>query len=223
MKRLVSPEILDTLDGADPEALRSRRDLRLINFLMGNERWLLKEIAKQQGTDNLIELGAGDGSLSAQLLTQAPQLTALDFQPCPPRLKETAQQGSLIWKEGDLFQTLKESAGDTIIANLILHHFQDEQLRQLGPLLQKRQRLLIVEPLRSALALAEGRLLFPLINRVTRHDMLVSIRAGFTKGELPRLLGLDSPVDKSAPWQWREESTLRGGYRMVAWRVHEHA
>jgi hypothetical protein len=37
VKRLVQPEILDTLPPDDPRALRSRRDLRRVNAWMGND------------------------------------------------------------------------------------------------------------------------------------------------------------------------------------------
>ena len=48
MKRVVKPEILDELDGSDPRAIRSRRDLRFINLLMGNERWIQRSVNSTQ-------------------------------------------------------------------------------------------------------------------------------------------------------------------------------
>jgi hypothetical protein len=42
MLRQVLPEILDHLPADDPEAIGSRRDLRRINFLMGNKRWIFE-------------------------------------------------------------------------------------------------------------------------------------------------------------------------------------
>jgi hypothetical protein len=48
---------------------------------------------------------------------------------------------------------------------------------------------------------------------VTRHDMPASIRAGFRRGELPALLGLDSKK-----WILRELSHWRGSLRLVASR-----
>ena len=75
MERVVEPEILDELSGDDPRALRSRRDLRLINFLMGNERWILKQV---RSADSMVELGAGDGSLTRKL-TKYGSVTGLDL------------------------------------------------------------------------------------------------------------------------------------------------
>ena len=78
MKREVRPELLDSLPGDDPEAVRSRRDLRLINFLMGNERWILRHV--DEGA--VIELGAGSGDLTRRLAKRG-QVTGLDFQEKP--------------------------------------------------------------------------------------------------------------------------------------------
>ena len=105
------------------------------------------------------------------------KVIGLDLQTAPPGLEDE-------WIFGDLFETLEEAEGNTVVANLILHHFQDDALRELGELLRKRRRLVMVEPWRSRVALAEGYALWPLVNQVTRHDMMVSIRAGFRRGEL---------------------------------------
>ena len=59
-----------------------------------------------------------------------------------------------------------------------------------------------------------GALMHPWINSVTRHDMHVSITAGFAAGEIPRLLGLAPAV-----WSFRETSTWRGARRVIGWRT----
>ena len=46
LKRTVIPELLDHLPADDPHAMRSRRDLRRINFLMGNERWIRRTLTR---------------------------------------------------------------------------------------------------------------------------------------------------------------------------------
>lgn len=200
MKRVVEAELLDVLAADDPRARRSRRDLRLINALMGNERWILR----QNLDGGLVELGAGEGGLTRKLAGKG-KVTGLDLQKRPKGL-------DLPWVAGDLFETLPSVTGDTVVANLILHHFEDEDLARLGQLMRGRRRLVVVEPWRSRFSLVEGGLLWPLINGVTRHDMMTSIRAGFRKGELPRLLRLGDD------WQWREELSLLGGIRVLAWR-----
>ncbi|MEM9081248.1 MAG: hypothetical protein AAGC74_11215 [Verrucomicrobiota bacterium] len=204
MERVVVPEILDGLSADDERAKRSRRDLRLINWLMGNERWIGKQVV---GGGGVVELGAGDGRLACRLAGLGLQVTGLDLQERPEGLGS-----GVSWVAGDLFETLAGVEGEVVVGGLILHHFDDGALARLGRLLAEKRKLVFAEPLREVLALVEGALLWPLVNEVTRHDMMVSIRAGFRRGELRGLLGLEEG------WRWEEWATLRGGLWSVAIR-----
>ncbi len=196
-ERVVEPEILDSLPKDDLEAVGSRRDLRRINFLMGNERWILD----QDLDGGVVELGAGGGELTRKLAKRS-EVVGLDLVGRPESL-------GVGWVEGDLFETLPEVMAETVVGNLILHHFRDDDLERLGGLMRMRRRVVFVEPWRSGWSLALGRALCPFVNRVTRHDMLVSVRAGFRKGELPALLGMGEG------WDWREEISVLGGIRVL--------
>ncbi len=195
--------MLDNMPANDPRAVRSRRDLRVINFLMGNERWTLK----QNLAGGVIELGSGVGTMTRKLARKGP-VTALDLQEKPADFDEE----NVSWKAGDLFKTMSSSEGDTVVANLVLHHFEDDELAELGKLIKTRKRFVAVEPWRSKFTLGWSRLLWPFVGVVTRNDMIISIRAGFTEGELPRLL------DLGEDWEWKEEVSLLGGLRVLAWR-----
>jgi len=208
MKRVVNPEILDELAVDDPRAIRSRRDLRLINALMGNERWIKRQLLKDAPGKAFSELGAGRGELLTCLGRSGGLCRGYDLQPRPESLFEKVD-----WVEGDFFEALAGDESEVVGGSLILHHFEEEALLRLGRLLAGKKMLVFAEPLRSPLALAEGYFLFPLVNGVTRHDMMVSIRAGFLKGELAAKLGLEKG------WQWRESVTARGGLRSVGLRV----
>ncbi len=207
MERVVIPEILDNLAVDDPRAIASRRDLRVINFLMGNERWIVRQLGQQGGRGKVSELGAGRGELVHELANEGWESGGYDLQPRPPQLNEKAN-----WEEGDFFKTLAEDDSSVVIGSLILHHFEDEELKELGALLSRKKLLLFAEPLRSSFAMMQGYALFPFCNEVTRHDMMVSIRAGFVKGELASKLGL------TKGWTWRETVTRRGGLRLSALR-----
>ncbi len=208
--RKLTPEILDELPADDPEAIRSRRDLRWINMAMGNYQW----IASQITPGRWLELGAGDGSLAAQVGSRAGlHIDGLDLAPRPEDWP--AEWG---WQQGDLFALLPKLAADRqptgLVANLFLHHFTDEQLATIGTLIPDTiERLLICEPARSSAHIWQGLAIYPFINRVTRHDMIVSIEAGFREGELPYALGLDS-----SQWVWHEYRSLLGAYRLEAQR-----
>jgi hypothetical protein len=64
MKRIVEPELLDTLPSDDPRAAGSRRDLRRLNTWMRNHAIManaLQTAANGQTPKRIVELGAGDG------------------------------------------------------------------------------------------------------------------------------------------------------------------
>ena len=207
LTRAVLPEILDSLPPDDQRALRSRRDLRFINALMGNTRWILSCLSEAVPGTEVHELGAGDGRLLGKLATRGFRLCGYDLLPRPADSCK-----SLRWQQGDFLQG-EESLRGTVTGSLILHHLEAEDLQRLGKRLGDADQLLFVEPLRSELALLQGCVLKPFLSPVTRHDMMVSIRAGFRQGELPLMLGLDDE------WKVEETMTLRGGYRLRAKRL----
>jgi hypothetical protein len=117
------------------------------------------------------------------------------------------------WLRGDLFTQAPPAPGGARIANLFLHHFEGESLAALGRWMENADLLVFNEPDRAALPHWLGRLMHPWINHVTRHDMHVSITAGFAAGEIRQLLGLDP-----ARWTFEETSTWRGSRRVVGRR-----
>lgn len=210
--RIVEAEILDHLPHDDPAARRSRLDLRRINFLMGNERWILYtlEYFPEAAATMICELGAGDGGLARKIRRRYPdsRVTACDLAPRPAGLDE-----AIDWRSGDVFQQLSPSGG-VLVANLFLHHFEGDDLERLGRLCDGFDVLIFNEPDRSRRAALLGTLLHPFVNHVTRHDMQASIRAGFNSDEMAALLGLDD-----SHWKIRETSTWRGARRVIAWRA----
>jgi hypothetical protein len=212
-QRVVEPEILDQLPPGHPDVVRGRIDLRVINFLMGSERWMARQIrefpaARARG---VLEIGAGEGTLLERLAKNHPgiPLMACDLAPRPGWLST-----EIGWDQRDVFECLEHSSGGILAANLFLHHFEDLELRRFAPLMRNFEVLCFHEPFRTAQSLIDARLMLPFVGRATKHDMVVSIRAGFIPGELPKVLGLD-PAD----WRVREETSWRGGLRVLAYRL----
>jgi hypothetical protein len=212
VQRLVEPEILDTLPSDDPEAVASRRDLRRINGLMGNHHWLEQRVrALRKLGWRTLELGAGDGTLGRRLVrdrvVEPSALLAVDLASRPADWPREAQ-----WFQQDVLTTDLPPA-EIVIANLFLHHFEPAALRELGKRLPATCRVLLCsEPARRPLHLWQSRLLALLpLGRVTRHDMPVSIRAGFLDRELPASLGISG-------WNFTVSTTFFGAYRLEAHR-----
>lgn len=212
IERVVIPELLDHLPVDDPEARRSRRDLRRINFFMGNERWICRAVRRfpEVVGRGIVEIGAGDGTLChrlARLFPLAP-VSAYDLAPAPE-----LSGSRVLWHQGDLFKVPAPSGGGVLVANLFVHHFEEEKLAALGRWMSSFEVIILSEPDRCRLPHWLGGVMRPFMNRVTWHDMHVSIDAGFRQGELANGLGLDS-----SRWQLWETSTWRGARRVVAWQ-----
>ncbi len=207
VRRIVEPEILDDLPTDDPEARASRADLRRINFLMGNERWILRRVRSMPrlAREGIVEWGAGSGDLLEKLASLGPA-TGVDRVERPAGLP-----GEIGWRRGDVLE--EDSGGGVLVANLFLHHFEGADLRRLGGRASRFTAMVVVEPWRSRLALALGGAMHPFVGRVTRHDLPVSIRAGFRRGELAEALGLDR-----GRWRISERIDPRGGLRWMAVR-----
>ncbi len=202
MRRIVQPELLDSLPPDDPRAVHSRRDLRRVNACMGNHSMMARELESRMETGfstRIMELGAGDGNFLlrvAKIISPRHRnvaATLLDLQN-NVSTETVAAFNELGWSAKfvieDAFEWLK-SAGpcDVVIANLFLHHFEDARLAELLRLISKSANLFIaIEPRRGAWALFVSRLLWFIgCNKVTRHDAVVSVRAGFSGRELSAL------------------------------------
>ncbi len=207
MRRLVEPELLDTLPPADAQAVGSRADLRRLNFLMGHAAILSRAFRRnfdkapaRSEPLRLVELGAGDGTLLLQLarrwsaLGVTVEATLLDrhnLVSAETRRAFAALNWSVETVAADVVRWLEPPSPrvDVMLANLFLHHFQGEELRVLLHRAAARTSLFLAcEPRRSPRALAACRLLRLIgCNRVTRHDAAVSVRAGFVGRELSAL------------------------------------
>jgi SAM-dependent methyltransferase len=212
MERLVEPEWLDTLPARDNGAVRSRSDLRRINWLMGNVGVLERLLRSAGRPRRVVELGAGDGTFLLRLAYRlAPRWgrTRAVLVDRHDLLGDATRRGflQLGWEveaiQADAFEWLAaEQGADTIlVANLFLHHFSNEQLRGLLQTASRSCRLFgACEPRRSGFALTASRWLGLIgCNAVTRHDAPASVRAGFAANELSSLW------PRGAGWELRED------------------
>lgn len=198
LTRTVEPEWLDVLPADDPRARRSRRDLRRVNALMSNARIVAREL-RGSSIASLAEIGAGDGAFAARLARALPPASGVPFTLLDRQaIVERDVAEALVargWKlervRDDVFAWLAtgEETHDVVVANLFLHHFEDASLAAMLALVAARTRCFVAcEPRRSSLALMGSRLLGVIgCNDVTRHDAVVSVRAGFRDGEISAL------------------------------------
>lgn len=218
MPRTVEPEWLDRLPATDPRAAHARRDLRIVNAVMRNARFVAAALAGRIDRPRaIVDIGAGDGAWLVELARVLPpgwtrvKAVLLDRQDSVSarRLAALTRRGwvpEVITADVLDWLAQPESRADVYVANLFLHHFEPPRLSELLALVAGRCSVFAAcEPRRSPFALHASRLLGLLgCNAVTRHDALASVRAGFADDDLtalwPRVAG------------WRLEEGSRGGF-----------
>ena len=227
--RQVLPELLDELPADDPRAVRSRSDLVRVNA------WMLQPVIMARmlrahsplAPRTILDLGAGDGKFMlrvASLLTPGWRnvtVILLDRQSIASQ-DTVGSFAALGWNvrtvTADLFDDLNQEelpSADIVAANLFLHHFTQQQLSRLFSQIASLAPLFVAcEPQRGALGLLGSRLLWVIgCNDVTRHDAVVSVRAGFRDSELSALW------PSQAAWDLKEYAAGLFTHCFVAHRV----
>jgi hypothetical protein len=212
MNRACEPELLDTLPHDHPDAVHNRRDLRIINQIMGNRAWFERTLpGSLRPGERVLELGAGMGEMGRRLNSGGIPVDGLDLWPRP-----ALWPSDRAWHVADLKAFVGYGAYPVVIGNLIFHQFNEAELAELGAQIRRSARVVVAcEPKRRRIFQTAIAAVGPLLgaNHVTRHDARVSIAAGFRGTELPTALGMTP-----AEWDVSCTSTLLGAYRMVAAR-----
>jgi SAM-dependent methyltransferase len=203
LKSIVDPrirpdgdEILDA-PGVDPAlARRSLRDVMLANSLMGGTRAVVHELESLLPSlpkrATLLDVGTGMGDIPRRAREVAARrgvtldtvgLEAAEWLAAAARTSMTAA----VVGDGRYLPFASHSV-DVVICSQVLHHFFDHDAIALLQELNRVARVgvIISDLLRSDLAVA-GLWLFSFVlgfHPVSRHDGIMSIRRGFTPGEL---------------------------------------
>lgn len=229
--RQLASEILDNLAEDDPRAIRSRRDIRRINRIMGADGIIADAVERSRRIPRrMIELGAGDGSMMLRLATrlsvrwQPMHLTLLDRQ----RLVSDETRDAfarLGWSVevlhadvADWIVQMRQSMKqhwDIAVANLFVHHFDHDRIGAMFEALCGCADLFIAcEPRRGHLPLLASRMVGLIgANAVTREDAVLSVRAGFHGRELS-----DAWPGAQAQWLLEEGPAGLFSHRFVASR-----
>jgi SAM-dependent methyltransferase len=189
-RRATEPELLDG-GVPDHEAIRSLSDLRFVNRWLGGRRSLLRAVRPLLGgiaRPRLLDVGCGSADLPgflARTLPSRPVAVGVDLKLV--HLKQAPREVQRVVAD---VRRLPFAAGsfDVVTASLFLHHFDGPEVAEvLRSLYALSRRALVVNDLRRALVpYVFGRAVFPRVFRspVSVADGLLSIRRGFTPGEL---------------------------------------
>lgn len=199
MKRVVTPELLDS-DAATPaEVQQTLADLRRINRWFGGisttRRMLEKVVARGISQDHceltLLDVGAGSGDVS---LTAARQIrppaqirvTLMDRMPA-----HLPRNGTGTVAGDALALPFLDNSFDLVTCSLLIHHLEREQIVQFvnQALRVTRVAVLLNDLRRESLHLALMYAGYPMFSRLTLHDGIASVRRAYTPQELKSILG----------------------------------
>jgi hypothetical protein len=230
MERLVTPELLDELPPQDRQALRSRRDIRRLNGWMRHPSMmagLLQQSLDGRAGCRVVELGAGDGqfllSVARRLRKRwrAAEATLVDrLDAVNPEMRESF--GDIGWRirveVADAVEWLRRAPpgnAGVVLSNLLLHQLPAETLAEFLRLAARAAPVVIaLEPRRAWWPHFCARFLWLAgCGRVTRHDSLASIRAGFAGRELSALW------PEAGRWELTERSSGMFSHMFIARRM----
>jgi len=224
MKRVVTPELLDSDAGTPAEVAASLSDLRLINRWFGGAgttAWMVERIARQRNLSSVsyLEAAAGNGALPEMIRRSLKgrninvDVTLLDR--ATSHLRDGNSAVTAVAADA-LQLPFRDNSFDIIGCNLFGHHLSPEELPQFvdEALRVCRVAVLINDLIRDPLHLALVYAGFPLYrSRLTRHDGPASVRAAYTPGEMRELLKKSRAA--------RVEITRHYLFRMavIAWKL----
>ena len=224
----IGREVLDEAVCPDGLVRATLRDISVANTFLGGRQaaaWGVDQLLKHAPARPLtmLDLGAGAGDISLYLARRAARKgvrlvpIAMDRHRTAAALCRDAGLSSLVADAWAL--PFAERSVDIVVASQLLHHFSREAGVTLARALDRIARVgVVVADLRRAHVAEAGIWLASHafgFHPVTRQDGVTSVRRGFTRAELSRLLlsaGVAGIVAR------------RPGYRLVAaWRTsHAH-
>jgi 2-polyprenyl-3-methyl-5-hydroxy-6-metoxy-1,4-benzoquinol methylase len=214
--RDVQPEQLDRLPHDNRVAALIHRDILRYNRIMGNFSWVAEALRKAlRPGDRVLEIAAGRGQLirslaQAGVLDGAARVAAFDAacprpDDCPAEVEWSVCRAEEFPAYADF---------NVILSCHFLHQLGDAALRTLAADCRHADLWIAAEPRRHPLASLQCRASALIgFSRAGIGDGLTSIRAGFRRVELPRLLRLEGDE-----WHIVTDETWLGRYGLIAQR-----
>jgi len=212
---------MDDFDLKGEELERTLKDLENINTWLGGNRITMqgiKKLLKEQPREkqvHIADVGCGNGSILREIAAWGRKnnfslkLTGIDAN---THAIEIAQKLSKDYPEIDymalnIFEpNFKNQEYDIILCTLTLHHFKDEEIREItaGFYRQSRLGVVINDLHRSKQAYYLFRAFCKVFirNKIARDDGLTSILRGFKKEDILNFASVLPSQKQKINWKW---------------------
>ena len=217
LRRSSEKEIIDNFSIKDERIDAALDELRIINRFLGGER-ISKEGIKRifnyriSKDVKILDAGAGASDILLSLQSNNPdiRLFSIDknLRACK-YLRKNSTKIKIIC--ADILQLpFKENYFDIIHASLFFHHFNEEELKTLLSLLKNycKSGIIINDLRRNILAFIAIKILTQLFSKsiMVRNDAPISVRRGFIKNEILRILNsldlFDFEIKRKWAFRW---------------------
>ena len=217
--RTTEEEVMDNFDLQGEELKRTLQDLDKVNKWLGGNRITIDGIQKllpeePSGIIRILDVGCGNGSLLREIAIYGKKeglnfkLVGIDANEHAIAIaREPANEfPEISFQALNIFSdSFEEMEADIILCTLTLHHFRDDQIKELLKLFLKNSRIGIVinDLQRSPLAFRLFQVFCAVFinNEIARKDGLISIRRGFRRKDLERM-GEGLPAVQKIRWKW---------------------
>jgi 2-polyprenyl-3-methyl-5-hydroxy-6-metoxy-1,4-benzoquinol methylase len=220
--RCSEQEMMDDLDCAGETLNRTLKELELINRWLGGNQVtingmgkLLNALPAQPQQLEIADVGCGGGdmlNLVADWARKSGIKVKLYGVDANPNVIAYARENSkrypeISYEALNIFsQEFQQRQVDIIICTLFTHHFDDQQLEKLFRAMQKQARLGVVINDLHRHWIAYWTIL--MITRyfsnsaMVRNDAPISVKRGFTRSELLKLMAKSSVKHYQINWRW---------------------
>ncbi len=209
-------EIMDNLELPADQLAPVLSGLERLNKWFGGHKTIIKALKHfpVHANDHVSDWGCGGGDVLRAIAQWAAKkglplrYTGVDAAASAVHIARERNAGiyAINYQQADVLNTTLDQEYDVVISNLFTHHFEDEVWVQLiGNMLRCSRRGVIITDLhRHWLLYYSLQVIFRSIipNKIMLYDGPLSVRRGFKRVELERLLAQAGVTHYQIKWKW---------------------
>lgn len=220
-KRTNKAEIMDDFDLQGEELERTLKDLENINKWLGGNRITMQGIKRLLGSHpidrsvHIADVGCGNGSILREIAEWGRKknvplkLTGIDANAHAITIADKLSEfyPEINYSTINIFDpAFKEEEYDIILCTLTLHHFKDEEIKDITANFLKQARIgVVINDLhrsKQAYFLFRAFCKVFIRNKIARDDGLTSILRGFRKKDIKHFASILPSNKQEIKWKW---------------------